>query len=498
MMLCLFLLVSGGVAAPDVVMLDPPGDAVMRRVTPPTGGILETTNDKLPDILSCRIGNWQPDQPPYDLFAGQWLPGAGFLRIEVTFLGRVNPPGEAGRELFSYGPSPVLGYIDIDVDIDADTGGELGTPGDTYLGNIARFGGRPTNPIYARRAARDGRVFDCDPDLLLPVERSGEEFHIALNDSRVLGIEKSNPKHSAFLPGDRWILFGKFFHRAHGYEPFSFACCEGESGSYEPDVQLEFRHDATLDVTTVSLVYPLTNDASAAMLGSPYVELLDGDASNQNSIHEALDDLQFGVLHAPQSWMSDPEYPIIARWGSKNPTLFLDAASWRANLLVGTCTSPGSGLCGWTDVLPNVVPGDFNGDGQVGCQDVAMFDAYLAANDGSAFDGDAQVNGSIVLVDFGHNFSLYDVNYDGAVDATDRVYVQLSLTTRPDFDRDGDVDMDDFGVLQACIGGDANSEPCRCADLDRSGRIDAADIALFRPCAQGAGVVVSPNVGCTP
>lgn len=60
----------------------------------------------------------------------------------------------------------------------------------------------------------------------------------------------------------------------------------------------------------------------------------------------------------------------------------------------------------------------------------------------------------------------------------------------PDFDRDTDVDMEDFGHMQACITGP--QEPvidpnCGNALLDNDTDIDAADVALFENCFSGPG-----------
>lgn len=57
----------------------------------------------------------------------------------------------------------------------------------------------------------------------------------------------------------------------------------------------------------------------------------------------------------------------------------------------------------------------------------------------------------------------------------DQLYAQQATTTRSaDFDHDGDVDMSDFGMLQACLGRVVPS--CRQMDLNNSGVIDGTDI----------------------
>ncbi len=62
-----------------------------------------------------------------------------------------------------------------------------------------------------------------------------------------------------------------------------------------------------------------------------------------------------------------------------------------------------------------------------------------------------------------------------------------------DFDHDGDVDMDDFAQLQACLGmvpGDA----CVAADLNKTGStVDHDDVDVFRGCMSGAGFPADTN-----
>jgi len=60
-----------------------------------------------------------------------------------------------------------------------------------------------------------------------------------------------------------------------------------------------------------------------------------------------------------------------------------------------------------------------------------------------------------------------------------------------DFDGDGDVDMSDFGVIQACIG---SSDPsCQRADLNRDGIINSIDVANWRGCSSGANIPASAS-----
>jgi len=66
-----------------------------------------------------------------------------------------------------------------------------------------------------------------------------------------------------------------------------------------------------------------------------------------------------------------------------------------------------------------------------------------------------------------------------------------------DFDRDGDVDQDDFGHFQACFSGAfVPQEEPSCLDARLSGDdddVDAEDLAIFMACFSGPGVPENPN-----
>ena len=61
----------------------------------------------------------------------------------------------------------------------------------------------------------------------------------------------------------------------------------------------------------------------------------------------------------------------------------------------------------------------------------------------------------------------------------------------PDFDRDGDVDMEDFGHFQACLtgAGIAPAGPCTDADLERDDDVDQDDFSILQGCLSGANVI---------
>lgn len=66
---------------------------------------------------------------------------------------------------------------------------------------------------------------------------------------------------------------------------------------------------------------------------------------------------------------------------------------------------------------------------------------------------------------------------------------------RVDFDRDGDVDQDDFAFLQLCFSGDGNPQTdpaCADARLDGDEDVDGVDLDLFTRCFSGANIPADP------
>jgi hypothetical protein len=493
---------------------DPFGDARVLRTDLGADGTVDAAAHHPPDIVAYVLFGWEPVDPQSDVFTGQWQANGPFFRLDVVFAGLVNPPGTLGCcgypfAPFKYGPHPVFGFVEIDMDASADTGGEVAAPRFRYPGSAARFGGLPRSARFANRIAIDGSAFDGNINTGPFVERSGEEFHLALlgwlfNEA---GITRTDETNAIFEAGETWLIPGRTFHRAHAYEPFSYACCRGTLGSYEPDVVLRFSHDVIEDRTTVSLVFPRTNNASAAVNGAGDVEALDGNPANQFSVLEGLDDLVFSAKNPQANWPSAPGYAIIAGWADyelwpdpNDARQFLQPADWEVSLLVGGsyAVHPGEVLFVWSDMMPNVVPGDFNGSGGVGPADVMLFDAFMSSHDGQAVrDEDGVVNGVVDIVDFGPNFSVFDVNYDGLVDGSDRPIVPVDGHRPADFDLDRDVDQSDFGHFQACLTGPSfvPDAACEDADLDLDGDVDQDDFGVFQMCHSGPTVFASP--ACT-
>jgi len=78
--------------------------------------------------------------------------------------------------------------------------------------------------------------------------------------------------------------------------------------------------------------------------------------------------------------------------------------------------------------------------------------------------------------------------------------IEITVTPPPpipgDFDGDKDVDLADFGHLQACLSGSAvpQTDPdCQDAVLDADSDVDQTDVAIFLGCLSGANVPADPN-----
>ncbi len=76
---------------------------------------------------------------------------------------------------------------------------------------------------------------------------------------------------------------------------------------------------------------------------------------------------------------------------------------------------------------------------------------------------------------------------DSELSAADTVTITVHLGKVPDFDQDGDVDLEDFGHLQECYSGSgiAPRSGCNNADLDDDNDVDQTDFTCFKSCLRG-------------
>jgi len=424
------------------------------------------------------------------IFEGQYTDASVFFRMDLFVRGLVNPPGGIDPFAFSpfrFGPRPIIGFIEIDMDGDINTGGETFAPGFRYLSNVARFGGNVRRADLRARVALSGDA--VDGNLLTPpfIERSGEEFHLAFLGDHIepgdIHVVVGN-NNTQFEAGEVWDVTGPFFHRAHGYEAFSLAEGGGFPGEYIPFSTLRFQHIPIENVTRISLVFPLTNLGAALMRDQP-VQTNDEDPTNQASVLEALEDLKLSAEVLRLFPIDDPQAELIVNWADRNPRRGLAISGWRVSALLGTSgETPNANAVDiiWTDLFPNVVRGDVDGSGRADMVDAAHVRGFIDKAD--SIDG--VLDGRVSIPDFATNFVIVDVNYDGVVDRDD-----LRLADRRgDQDNDGDIDLRDVSRFQLCFGtlgpGDA-SLACQRMDLTGDNRVDLADLAAFRERIHGPG-----------
>ena len=473
-----------------ITYVDQVGEAAPRVTDPGADNPFDPELHRLPDLWEIRIGTWTPDDPTTDIFVGSATASGEFFRLDLVVGGLINPPGGAnaqGFEPFRYGDHPIFGFVEIDVDADVETGGELDAPEYRYLGNVVRFGGRPAISDLLDRVAPDAMAFDTDFTSPPYVERHGEEFHLAFLGSQFKpsDIEEIvGNGDQIFEEGETWRIHAPLFHRAHGYEPFSLALGGAYPGEYEPDGTVQFAHDPGTDSTTISLVFPLRNKGAGQMVGQGE-QGNNGNPSDQASVLEALVDLHDSAVFLDLYPTGLPEEAIITAWQDRDPEAHLDPVDWELTALVGTSYTafdPSGEYYVWTDVYPGVVRGDINGDGAADPQDRQLIQQHIASRDAS----DGSVDGKVALPEFAVDFSVFDVNHNGTTDSLD-----ISLVSPPgDLDDDGDVDLADVFRLQACFSGTRapyGASVCGLADLDADGDVDLGDWRQFEGALYGPG-----------
>jgi len=492
----LALLAGGGTAgawANPTIFSDPVGDAVIRKTDSGSVGPIDPVSQHLPDIVEIRLGKFAPYEAEDDRFTGSWDNSGLFMRLDLVVKGLINPPGPLGYDdqspvyqPFRFGPNPIYGWIELDMDNNENTGGEIEDPELRYLSNAARFGGRPQLPYLANRCAIDFSAFDGYFTTPPFIERSGEEFHVALQGEEIehvhVIVEKPGGNPAIFESGETWVVDGRLFHRCHGAEQFTYQCADRNS-VYKPEVKMKYAHDVVSDRTTISLVYPLTNQGCAVMNGE-YAEPMNGCDDDQNSIAEALEDCNWAAANATVFDHLDPHFVLLADWQNENYASYLDPNLWRLTALVGTAygTQPADGSRYiWTDIWPNVRRGDFNGDCKLDSADLNLLNSYITAHDGSPYydDDGKPYNQSLHIHYFGTCPALYDTDNDGVIHAADgllggdmNLSLSVDLADVPDFVQallDPVVYVNTHGGVDPMLRGDMNCD----------GFLDGLDIQLF-------------------
>ncbi|RMH25841.1 MAG: hypothetical protein D6693_08180 [Planctomycetota bacterium] len=463
--------------------LDPVGDAVIRETA--NGGPTTFNANALPDIVSLSIVPWAPTDPATDLYTGQEVPAAGadFFRLDLVFQGLFNPAGLLVPFLpDGLGPRPVFTVVEIDLDNNPDSGGELEPLArDRLLGNVGRFGALPRGVLGAR-AATSRADYDNVFGFGREFERSGIDMALVLCGCAPIDnvVEEGN-LNGIMEAGETMTLTGPFLERFRALEPYS-GVFGTFSGAYAPVVDVRHRHDIKTDQTTITLVYPLTHAGSAAMRGEP-VEPLDFNVSNQNSILEMLTTTISDASGCCANIGNDPAAVTLSQpWQFLNwqdpaalvarASQHLDPTQWRATVIAGTAytTIPFLDPYVWTDIGGDVRFADFDHDGVLTANDEIQFNAELAAADGDpARDADLTANGIVVIPTPNLDFELADLNGDGFVDAADSAVLSA---TRADLNGDGRVSGSDITFILAAFG------PCTLcpADLNNDGVVNGSDI----------------------
>lgn len=435
------------------------------------------------ELLESSLGAWAPTNAAGDLFVGQFRSTGGFVRLDLRFRGLVNPPGSIESTSFKpnfYGPRPVYGFVEIDVDANLATGGELDAPQYRFLANLARFGGQTTVGALRPRVAQDASALDGNFTTPPFVERSGEDFHLALLGGEATSIQELHGNgNNVFERGEAWVLKGTYFHRAHGYERFSLSEGGRAPGQYMPQHKLLFVHDVLQDVTTISLVFPLTNAAAASTTGAA-PQPMNNNPSDQASILEGLDDLHDSASFLDVFPTSDPAQALISNWETESASNYLNPHDWKITVLMGTnhpMPESSQALFIWTDVFPNVVPGDVDGSGGRTDADAQAIRTFIAGNDGR----DGRFDSAVLVRDFASGFSLFDVNYDGVVDQQD------IIRENGDADNDDDIDLADFATQQTCFGAAGAFTPCVSVNFNGDDTVDLDDVRVFGWSLDGPG-----------
>jgi hypothetical protein len=472
-------------------LVDPAGDAVVRRTDQGNDGPISPAA-VLPDLTRIVIQGWTMTTPGGDPFTGSPVGGpANLMRIDAQFAGMLNPPGPLGLsgqpyDPYRFGPSPLYGFIEIDVDNDADTGGQLtGAARLRLLGNVGRFGARAPGALAGRTAEYAGQR---DNDYLSApfFERSGEDFALSFCGCFTPSVEGGdNNGNGVFDPGEVWMVRGRFFPRAAGYAPASPVQGGSAMGQYDPRVLLRWSYSAVADTTTVSVVYPLTPAGAATMFNRPVqgIDILfDDTGANAYSLQEAVQDLITEAQGGYPGWGMPTGLTAILmqHWAGKVATDYLNPANYHVQGIVGTAYSSQDfdtgALYVWTDVAFGLPQGDLNGNGVADGVDAGLVTQYLAVTDGTNGDADGVVNGSVPVTDLGLNFLIYDVNGDGVVNGDDIDF--YSAFCPADWDLNGVVNSTDVSLFlndwfSDLINGGMKS------DYDNNGVVNSTDVSSY-------------------
>jgi hypothetical protein len=456
----------------DGIWIDGEDDAVVRRTD--LGNDAELPEGFVPiDLLRVQLQGWLPDSPALDPYTGVVVTNdADIMRMQVVVDGVVSPPGPLAIDgpiynPLQYGDRPIYGYIEIDIDDQKNTGGELmPIARNRYLANVGRFGMSPVGSI-ATRIVRTADDLDSSLYSEPQFERTGGEFTLLLCGCfEPTILSQDGDMDSVFESGETWILSGRFFERFESFQDESGLFGGLQFGLFDPVVELQFMHNPIADETVITLVFPISNIGAAQLKGES-VQPIDTNIVNHTSIEEALDDLIAGV-----PFSSGDILELVDGWEGADATDFRRPRQWKTFALVGTAPvhPDPSSLFVWTDVGFEEIYGDLNSDELVDHLDTNVIVDEINDLDGTSSDADGMLNGEVAIPDFGFSFNMTDLTGDGVIAMSDIIVSACPA----DLTNDG---MLNFFDVSAFLSGFAIQDPV--ADFNDDGLFNFFDVSVF-------------------
>lgn len=455
------------------IYADAVGDAVIHRTDVGNDAPLPPGFEPI-DLLELRVEGWETSTPISNPYAGVSSGGdANLVRVRILVDGLIVPPGPIGIDGSPYAPymfgeRPFFGFIELDVDDQKNSGGEfMPLAQHRYLANVGRFGNSPNSSI-SDRMVRNAQA-DLDDNFATgpQFERSGAEFTLGLCGCFTPSIvSQDGDMDSIFDPGETWIVSGRFFERFVAFQPESGLFGGSDFGLFDPVVEVRFKHDVSTDQTSITLIFPVTNEGAAELLGQT-VQSMDLDITNQTSIAEALDDLIYGADYA-----SGNLYQLTDPWEGRQVDDYYRPRDWGVTAMIGTAplVKDATSLFVWTDTGFFETHGDLNNDDMSTALDSQIILDKIDLLDGTPSDADGVANGEIVIPNFGPNFDLCDLNGDGVI-STDDIIVTVCVA-----DLTGDWQLDFFDVSAFLIAYNA-MQPT--ADFNGDGLYNFFDVSAF-------------------
>lgn len=272
----------------------------------------------------------------------------------------------------------------------------------------------------------------------------------------------------------------------------------------------------------VPFIAPIESDPDSVCERSEYVRPI--------TLLAGQEPINWSLVEAPEGAQIDDQG--VVRWlaplADSNGYMFTfhvraenaagaNERSWQVEV---TPDADGDGVSDASDNCPTAynpdqldTDGDGVGDACDNCPTVYNPEQLDTDGDGvgDACDDDIDGDGAPNATDncpIVYNPDQLDTDGDGVGDACDAcpgtiAGLEVDASGCPpfvtgDFDRDGDVDQEDFGRFQACLTGSTiplTDPDCLAADLDGDSDVDQNDFRIFQGCMSGANVPADPACG---